>query len=89
MMPRALRRSKSSWFASGEPAPKETIAELILDHIAQAVRARQGETLLTAADLAPYLGPNGLPVCPAAGVYTLNPVAVPPFCNIPGHTIGR
>jgi len=29
-------------------APKETIAELILDHIAQAVRARRGETPLPA-----------------------------------------
>ncbi|MFH0915158.1 MAG: bifunctional phosphopantothenoylcysteine decarboxylase/phosphopantothenate--cysteine ligase CoaBC [bacterium] len=31
-----------------ERAPKETIAEIILDHIAQAVRARRGETPLPA-----------------------------------------
>ena len=46
-------------------------------------------TLLTAADLAPYLGPNGLPVCPAAGVYTLNPVGIPAICNIPGHVLPK
>jgi phosphopantothenoylcysteine decarboxylase/phosphopantothenate--cysteine ligase len=31
-----------------ERAPKETIAEIILDNIAQAVRARRGETMLPA-----------------------------------------
>jgi hypothetical protein len=31
-----------------ERAPKETIAELILDNVAQAVRARRGETPLPA-----------------------------------------
>jgi len=31
-----------------EKAPKETIAEIILDNIAQAVRGRQGETPLPA-----------------------------------------
>jgi phosphopantothenoylcysteine decarboxylase/phosphopantothenate--cysteine ligase len=31
-----------------ERAPKETIAEYILDNIAQAVRARRGETMLPA-----------------------------------------
>jgi len=41
--------------------------------------------LLTSADLAPYLKSNAVPVCPAGGVYTLNPVGVMPICNIPGH----
>jgi hypothetical protein len=45
--------------------------------------------LLTAADLAPYLKSNAAPVCPAGGVYTLNPVGVMPICNIPGHAVGR
>jgi DNA repair exonuclease SbcCD ATPase subunit len=45
--------------------------------------------LLTAADLAPYLGPNGLPTCPAGGVYTLNPVGLAPICNIPGHALPK
>jgi Tfp pilus assembly protein FimV len=43
--------------------------------------------LLTAADLAPYLKGNTMPVCPAGGVYTLNPVGVTPICNIPGHAV--
>jgi hypothetical protein len=45
--------------------------------------------LMTQADLLPYLRSNAMPVCPAGGVYTLNPVSVPPFCNISGHTIAR
>jgi hypothetical protein len=45
--------------------------------------------LLTAADLAPYLKSNAVPVCPAGGVYTLNPVGVMPFCNLPGHAVAR
>ena len=45
--------------------------------------------LVTAADLLPYFKGNVMPVCPAGGVYTLNPVSIPPICNIPGHTIGR
>jgi biotin carboxyl carrier protein len=46
-------------------------------------------TLLTAADLAPYLGPNGMPACPAGGVYTLNPVGLAPICNIPAHVLPK
>jgi hypothetical protein len=46
-------------------------------------------TLLTAADLAPYLKTNTLPACPAGGVYTLNPVGFSPICNIPGHTLSK
>lgn len=45
--------------------------------------------LLTAADLTPYVRSNTLPVCPAGGVYTLNPVSIPPICSIPGHTLPR
>jgi hypothetical protein len=44
--------------------------------------------LVTASDIAPYLrGP--MPVCPAGGVYTFNPVGVPPTCSIPGHAVPR
>jgi hypothetical protein len=50
---------------------------------------RPGGALMTQADLLPYLKGNVMPVCPAGGVYILNPVSVPPICNIPGHTIGR
>jgi len=45
--------------------------------------------LLTAADLTPYLKSSALPVCPAGGVYTLNPVGLAPICNIPGHALPR
>ena len=46
-------------------------------------------TLLTAANLTPYLRSNTLPVCPSGGVYTLNPVGIAPICNIPGHAFPR
>ncbi len=46
-------------------------------------------TLLTAADLAPYLKTNVLPACPAGGVYTLNPVGLSPICSIPGHALPK
>lgn len=45
--------------------------------------------LLTAADLAPYLRSNTVPVCPAGGVYTLNPVGLAPICSIPGHALPK
>ena len=44
---------------------------------------------MTQADLLPYFKGNAMPACPAGGVYSLNPVSVPPICNIPGHTVGR
>jgi uncharacterized phage infection (PIP) family protein YhgE len=50
---------------------------------------KPASALMTTADLLPFLKGNAMPTCPAGGVYTLNPVGVPPFCNIPGHTIGR
>jgi small-conductance mechanosensitive channel len=50
---------------------------------------KAGSALMTQADLLPYLKGNVMPACPAGGVYSLNPVSVPPICNIPGHTIGR
>ena len=45
--------------------------------------------LMTQTDLLPYFKGNAMPACPAGGVYSLNPVSVPPICNIPGHAIGR
>jgi predicted RNase H-like nuclease (RuvC/YqgF family) len=50
---------------------------------------KPGSALLTAADITPYLKSNTVPVCPAGGVYTLNPVSIAPICNIPGHTLTR
>jgi chromosome segregation ATPase len=52
-------------------------------------KQKQRGALLTAADLAPYLRGNAMPVCPAGGVYTLNPVGLAPICNMPGHTVGK
>ncbi len=43
--------------------------------------------LLTMDSLMPYLKANGPPVCPASGVYTLNPVGISPTCTIPGHAL--
>jgi hypothetical protein len=45
--------------------------------------------LLTATDLTPYMRSNAVPVCPAGGVYTLNPVGLAPICNIPGHAVPK
>jgi hypothetical protein len=45
--------------------------------------------LLTAGDLTPYLPTNTSLTCPAGGVYTLNPVGIPPLCNIPGHALTK
>jgi hypothetical protein len=50
---------------------------------------KAGSALMTQADLLPYFKGNAMPACPAGGVYSLNPVSVPPICNIPGHTVGR
>ena len=37
------------------------------------------------SDLIPFLGT--FPVCPAAGVYRINPVEEKPTCSIPGHEL--
>ena len=50
---------------------------------------KQRGALLTPTDLTPYLKSNTLPVCPSGGVYTINPVGIPPICNIPSHTLPR
>jgi methyl-accepting chemotaxis protein len=42
--------------------------------------------LPTAQDLAPYL-PNGFPVCPSGGTYTIGAVGQLPTCSIPGHVL--
>lgn len=40
-----------------------------------------------ADELKVYLRGNQMPVCPAGGTYTINPVAVPPVCSVPGHAL--
>jgi hypothetical protein len=52
-------------------------------------RRKPAGALMTAADLAPYLRSNTVPVCPAGGVYTLNPVGLAPLCNVPGHAVPK
>ena len=37
---------------------------------------KPASALPTAADIAPYMRSNTLPVCPAGGVYTLNPISL-------------
>jgi hypothetical protein len=41
----------------------------------------------TPENLKPYLMNNQLPVCPGGGIYTINPVGVPPTCSINGHRL--
>jgi chromosome segregation ATPase len=41
-----------------------------------------------AQDLLPYF-PNGFPVCPSGGTYTIGAVGVLPTCSIPGHTLSQ
>jgi len=50
---------------------------------------KASSALMTQSDLLPYFKGNAMPACPVGGVYSLNPVSIPPICNIPGHTIGR
>jgi gas vesicle protein len=45
----------------------------------------RGETV-TMDNLARFL-PNGVPVCPDGGHYSINRVGAPPACSIPGHSI--
>ena len=45
--------------------------------------------LVSPPDLAPYMPNKAVPVCPAGGVYTINPIGIPPICNIPGHTLAN
>lgn len=45
--------------------------------------------LVSNDDLAQYLPNKTIPVCPAGGVYTLNPLGLNPICNIPGHVLPK
>ncbi len=50
---------------------------------------KNADTLVSAADILPYLRGNVLPACPAGGVYTLNTVGGRPLCSIPGHALPK
>jgi len=54
-----------------------------------AEKQKPAGALFTTADLAPYLKTPTLPVCPAGGTYTPNPIGIPPLCNIPGHSLAK
>jgi hypothetical protein len=45
----------------------------------------KGEAV-TVDNVARFL-PNGMPVCPNGGHYSVNRVGAPPACSIPGHSI--
>jgi hypothetical protein len=52
-----------------------------------AIDKNKGQNALpTVLDLLPYL-PDGFPVCPAGGKYTIHSVAVNPTCSFPGHVM--
>jgi flagellar biosynthesis GTPase FlhF len=46
-------------------------------------------SLVGPPDIAPYMPTKAVPVCPAGGVYTINPVGINPICNIPGHILAN
>ena len=48
---------------------------------------KSAEAVPSAEDIAVYL--KTMPTCAAGGVYTINPVNVPPACSISGHTLPR
>lgn len=50
---------------------------------------KPGGTLVTMDFLAPYFRTNNAPVCPAGGVYTLNPIGLGPTCTVQGHALPR
>jgi len=50
---------------------------------------KSGNALVTPQNLLPYLQAKAMPTCPAGGAYTLNPVGLPPLCNIPGHVMPK
>jgi hypothetical protein len=46
---------------------------------------KSDHTPVAAADLAPYLENNILPVCPTGAAYVLNSVGIPAACTAPVH----
>lgn len=50
---------------------------------------KPASALVTPENLLPYFHNKIMPTCPGGGVYTLNPVSLPPLCNIPGHVLPK
>jgi len=48
---------------------------------------KTADAVPTAQDIAPYIKGDVLPVCPAAGTYTINAVGAVPTCSVAGHAI--
>jgi septal ring factor EnvC (AmiA/AmiB activator) len=48
---------------------------------------KPANTIPTAQDILPYLQGGIFPVCPSGGAYTINAVAAPPTCSVPGHVL--
>jgi hypothetical protein len=43
--------------------------------------------IVNMVDIQPYFKGNIVPVCPAGGVYTLNPIGAQATCSVPGHAL--
>ena len=49
--------------------------------------SKTDDAIPTALELLPFLQDNQFPMCPSGGTYTINAVAVPPACSVPGHAL--
>jgi uncharacterized protein (DUF3084 family) len=49
--------------------------------------SKTDDAIPTAPDLLLYFRDGVFPMCPSGGIYTINAVAVPPTCSIPGHAL--
>jgi hypothetical protein len=79
-----------------EITPQQQLINTCINNLRQLDGAKQQWALETkkteqtvpgANDILEYLKDGTIPTCPAGGRYTLNAVAVPPTCTIPGHTL--
>jgi hypothetical protein len=50
-------------------------------------KSKANGTLVTEADITPYLVGGKLPTCPSGGTYTIGKVGEKPTCSIPGHEL--
>ena len=87
--------------AAPEPAAEQSLSAVAqlnacINNLRQIDAAKQqwalendkpANAIPTAQDLLPYLQGGIFPVCPSGGTYTINAVAVPPTCSVPGHVL--
>jgi regulator of replication initiation timing len=78
--------------------PETTQRNICISNLRQIDAAKQqwalenskpDDAIPTALELLPYLKDAMFPVCPSGGAYTINTVAVPPTCSIPGHVLSQ